>query len=114
MAARGVLRTIAGGRVGFWCPGCRMMHQVRVEGAGAWGFNGDYDRPTLTPSVLVTGTVRLTDEEAERVMRREPFEPRPLRCHSFVADGRIQFLSDCTHELAGQTVALEPPSLESE
>jgi hypothetical protein len=27
-------------------------------------------------------------------------------CHSFVTDGRIQFLSDCTHELAGQTVDL--------
>jgi hypothetical protein len=25
-------------------------------------------------------------------------------CHSFVTDGRIQFLNDCTHPLAGQTV----------
>jgi hypothetical protein len=28
------------------------------------------------------------------------------RCHSFVTDGRIQFLSDSTHALAGQTVDL--------
>ena len=27
-------------------------------------------------------------------------------CHSFVTDGRIQFLGDCTHKLAGQTVDL--------
>jgi hypothetical protein len=27
-------------------------------------------------------------------------------CHSFVTDGRIQFLGDCTHALAGQTVDL--------
>jgi len=27
-------------------------------------------------------------------------------CHSFVTDGRIQFLGDCTHNLAGQTVDL--------
>ena len=27
-------------------------------------------------------------------------------CHSFVIDGRIQFLSDCTHALANQTVDL--------
>ncbi|WP_241754456.1 hypothetical protein [Cupriavidus basilensis] len=27
-------------------------------------------------------------------------------CHSFVTDGRIQFLGDCTHALAGQTVPL--------
>jgi hypothetical protein len=25
-------------------------------------------------------------------------------CHSFVVDGRMQFLSDCTHVMAGQTV----------
>ena len=27
-------------------------------------------------------------------------------CHSFIRDGRIQFLGDCTHHLAGQTVDL--------
>ncbi len=27
-------------------------------------------------------------------------------CHSFVTDGQIQFLGDCTHKLAGQTVPL--------
>jgi hypothetical protein len=31
---------------------------------------------------------------------------QPVVCHSFVTDGRIQFLEDCTHELAGQTVDL--------
>jgi hypothetical protein len=25
-------------------------------------------------------------------------------CHSFVRDGQIQFLGDCTHALKGQTV----------
>lgn len=27
-------------------------------------------------------------------------------CHSFVREGRIQFLGDCTHRLAGHTVDL--------
>ena len=36
----------------------------------------------------------------------EPFEPKPLLCHSHVREGRIQFLSDCTHALVGQTVDL--------
>ena len=27
-------------------------------------------------------------------------------CHSFVTDGRIQYLDDCTHELRGQTIDL--------
>lgn len=57
-----------------------------------WGFSGDLDRPTFTPSVLTT-----SNHGPER---------RELRCHSFVAGGRIQFLSDCTHSLADQTVDL--------
>jgi hypothetical protein len=28
------------------------------------------------------------------------------RCHLFVRDGRIEFLSDCHHELAGKTVEI--------
>jgi hypothetical protein len=31
---------------------------------------------------------------------------RCLVCHSFVTEGRIEFLSDSTHELAGQTVPI--------
>lgn len=82
-----VLR-IGGDIATFWCPGCDEAHRIRVEGPHAWGYNGNPDAPTFTPSVLVTrpGT--------------------PLRCHSFVTDGHIKFLADCTHPLAGQTVPL--------
>lgn len=34
------------------------------------------------------------------------FRAPPAVCHSFIRDGQIQFLSDCTHALAGQTVPL--------
>jgi hypothetical protein len=30
------------------------------------------------------------------------------RCHLFIRDGALQFLSDCTHKLAGQTVDMVP------
>ncbi|MCP8600812.1 anaerobic dehydrogenase, partial [Acinetobacter baumannii] len=30
------------------------------------------------------------------------------RCHLFLTDGKIQFLSDCHHELAGLTVDMVP------
>lgn len=30
----------------------------------------------------------------------------PSRCHSFVRAGMIEFLSDCTHALRGQTVSI--------
>jgi hypothetical protein len=102
------LRGLQGGRVGFMCPGCGMMHQITVEGQGRphWEWNSDADAPTFSPSVMVEGVRRTTDDEVRRIMSGEEIEPIPLRCHSFVRDGRIQFLGDCTHALAGQTVDL--------
>lgn len=86
-----ILRSYGSDGAMFWCPGCEDIHAVRINGTGAWGYNGNPDKPTFTPSVLVTyGHVDTR------------------RCHSFVTDGRIQFLSDCTHALAGQTVDLPP------
>jgi hypothetical protein len=83
----------------FDCPGCGEYHSVPVSGPKAWGFNGSDERPTFTPSILVRGT------RCDWVDGK-PVNPRPAVCHSFVRDGRIEFLSDCTHSLAGQTVAL--------
>lgn len=91
----------------FNCPGCGCLHCLKVEGEGRWTWNGDLVRPTVSPSILVRGTVPITDEEYARIMAMETIEPKPLVCHSFVRDGRIVFLSDCTHALAGKTVELE-------
>lgn len=73
----------------FWCPGCDTAHGVIVAGPGAWGWNGDVHRPTFTPSVLVRfGQGRDGVEKT---------------CHSFVADGSIDFLGDSTnHQLRGK------------
>ncbi len=88
----------------FCCPGCRkyfsniehglpMMerHSVIVRGPGAWGYNGDPEKPTFSPSVLLR--TQYWDEANERWI--------PYVCHSFVENGRINFLEDCTHELRG-------------
>lgn len=103
------LRSIEGGRVAFWCPGCEMMHEVRVEGDGRpkWGYNGNPNAPTFTPSILVrTGHfVEPTGRHCDKA--GDPEWPCDcMQCHSFVTDGRIQFLADCTHALAGKTVDL--------
>lgn len=116
---RGILRTAEGGKLLFWCPGCCEAHQVQVGGGPGprWGFNGDYDRPTFTPSINVTGvSLNMTDDELDRVFaefkmpedRERLLADRRYRtvCHSFVREGQIQFLGDCTHALAGQTVPL--------
>ena len=73
----------------FYCPGCNDSHMIN----DTWGFNGDVDKPTFTPSVFVHGHKR----------HEQPDSPD---CHSFVTDGQIQFLGDSTHALAGQTVPL--------
>lgn len=78
-----------GNRFLFYCPGCKDTHQLQIEGEPKWKFNGDMEKPTFSPS-YVTGTHNFTKD----------------RCHSFIEDGMIRFLSDCDHELAGQTVEI--------
>lgn len=83
----------------FRCPACKTPHALSIA-PGGWGFNGDGDRPTFTPSVLVThAAVPGAGPGFEEYLTTRA-------CHSFVTDGRIQFLADCTHALAGQTVDL--------
>jgi hypothetical protein len=67
----------------FHCPGCQYGHPVEVP---RWIWNGSYDHPTFQPSLLCNG-----------------HDPKS-RCHSYIKDGKIQFLSDCYHPLADQTV----------
>jgi Family of unknown function (DUF6527) len=100
---RGKLRTLEGNRLAFWCPGCQQPHQVAV---GRWLFNENYDAPSFSPSVLVTGKRPLTDEQYRRVLAGETFHLEDMTCHSFVRVGRLEFLADCTHSLGGQTVDL--------
>jgi hypothetical protein len=113
-ALSAILREAEGGILMFWCPGCNGAHQVRI-GEGGWGYNGDPARPTFTPSILVRSGHHVPGHKnqcwckfnEELVSRGE--EPSGFSCricHSFVTNGRIQFLSDCTHALAGQTVDL--------
>lgn len=96
------------GRVIFYCPGCECSHGPIVDKSKSpcWDWNGSLDAPTFSPSILVRGTVPVTDEEVERIMRGEKVDPKPQVCHSFVRNGMIEFLSDCTHALAGKTVEI--------
>ena len=75
----------------FQCPGCNQEHKIN----DGWQFNQDFENPTISPSVLVQG-----------YMRNEDNPHFPFKCHSFIKSGAIQFLNDCTHNLAGQTVDL--------
>jgi hypothetical protein len=120
-ALSNILRTDDAGRIMFWCPGCAEAHVIRVgDGTGpGWGYNGNPDAPTFTPSILVRG-VRIDggDEEFDRILdtyklpedRDRMLADKRINtvCHSFVVNGQIQFLGDCTHALAGKSVDLPP------
>ncbi len=78
----------------FFCPGCGYYHSFQTElgsnpNRPIWTFNGDMEKPTFSPSL---GIFMMMPEK---------------RCHTFVRDGQIQYLSDCFHELRGQTIDMQ-------
>lgn len=109
------LESLGNCRLAFKCPGCGDTHVVAVGvGEGArWGWNGSMERPTFSPSILVRTGHFVPAHQSGRCWctynPENPDKPAPFKCgicHSFVTDGRIQFLGDCTHALAGKTVPL--------
>src|SRR3954469_14907107 len=106
----------AGCDYAFFCPGCKCGHGVwttkRNSLNAIWTFNGNMEKPTFSPSLLITWTSGDPPVTAENIdeWRRKPWPQTDKKnvCHSFVRDGQIQFLSDCTHEYAGKTIPMEP------
>jgi hypothetical protein len=92
----------------FFCPACKRPHSIRL-GEHGWHWNQSVDAPTFTPSVAVTCKQLTQDEHGNWLggrVRDAEGHAIDTYCHSFVTDGNIQFLSDSTHSLAGQTVPL--------
>lgn len=69
-----------------------VMIQVAAENGPVWHWNGDIYDPTFSPSIL----------------SRFPYdmERKVKRNHVFVRAGKIQYLPDCSHDLAGKTIEL--------
>jgi len=95
----------------IFCPGCKCGHGFRtancIEPDGLndddkdlfknkWTWNGDFENPTINPSLNVLHKIGTNNGKAV-------YE---TRCHSFVKDGKIQFLGDCKHGMANQTIDL--------
>jgi uncharacterized protein YlaI len=71
-----------------WCQGCKEVHLIpNFDGKPRWTFNGNFENPTLTPSVKQMNPLRI--------------------CHYFITSGQIIFCGDCHHQLANKTVPLE-------
>jgi hypothetical protein len=77
-------------QVWIFCPGCKTHHAFTIKHPTfvPWTWNGSLENPTFNPSMLVNK------------------DYPDSRCHSFVRDGKIQFLSDCFHDLKNKTVEL--------
>lgn len=97
------------GQVTFWCPGCNAGHTIQYGTDQDWTWNRSTSAPTFTPSVLAFPHGKFIDETLEGdALMDESNKTTTPRCHSFVTDGRIQYLADSEHELANQTVPLGP------
>lgn len=86
-----VVKEMPNSRARVWCPGCETSHVIDL---GLWEWDGGVERPSFHPSLLIYRTVGP--------------ENTPERCHSFIRDGKWQYLSDSTHALAGLTVPMVP------
>lgn len=122
------LRSVGGGGLAFWCQGCREAHTIWVgEGPGPrWAWNGDVEKPVVSPSLLVTGRRLTAKGHAQWVAWHAAGCPDPapdldaadVRCHTFVGcqgalPGEIVFLGDCTHDMVGKVLPLAelPPHM---
>jgi len=76
-------------RYWFWCPGCDQLHNFVVKSlrdSDEWKFNKDLEHPTFKPSLGVV------DHDG----------PQRFKCHLFLENGKLRFLNDSQHKLAGQ------------
>lgn len=80
-----------------WCPACGELHGFSCEqpqrNGAKWTWDGNVNWPTFLPSMNIKIGI--------------PARPE-WRCHYFLRAGILEFLGDCTHELAGQKRGLIP------
>lgn len=95
-----------GSRDGFiqhWCPGCNTRHEIAIGHANTvgavWSITWTGEKATVHPSVKVSTNIPRNQHEINNPVTY-------TQCHYFIKDGMLQFLGDCIHPLAGQTVEI--------
>lgn len=108
-AAQSKVRRTSDGRLLWWCVACGRAHG---GDSSRWVFNGDEEHPTFSPSFLVRSGHYIPDHTGDcwcvwnSAHPNEPSGFACIRCHTFVRNGQIQYLGDCSHEYAGKTVEM--------
>jgi hypothetical protein len=77
----------------FWCPACKCAHFFQTTGYPDWKLTGSMLNPTITPSIRVQGYSEVLQKN--------------YVCHSVITGGIIEYMGDCTHELAGKEIQME-------
>ena len=98
-------------QISFRCPGCKDEHVVP---GNRWRITGTTPQDvTCEPSLLVTSGHFCEGRKEDNGCWCDYAKNHPefdsftcYRCHSYIRSGQIQFLGDCSHALAGQTVPL--------
>lgn len=97
-----------------WCPGCQEMHPL----PDSWAFDGNLESPTFTPSFKQEGVQRvfINGKWTGAWKRDAEGKTIPFICHYILTGGVLNFCSDSTHSLAGQSLPLPdlPPELTDE
>lgn len=88
MAVMRIMNLDVGRRALIWCPACEEAHALTIDREGSWGWDGNLEQPTFSPSLLVLGGRQGPDH----------------RCHSFIENGNWRYLEDSTHAFARQIV----------
>lgn len=81
-------------------PGPAGLIALPVTPPTGWTWNKSVDAPTIQPSILTTGTHYQGGDPTDKANWPD------IRCHTYITGGKVQFLSDCSHELRGQTLDL--------
>lgn len=96
----------------YWCDGCDCHHSIRwgVGDGPRWTWNSEVNKPTFSPSVLYKREMwvpPVTPSNLEEWKKNPwPQEKQMFICHTFITDGMVQYLDDCSHHLKGQTVPI--------
>lgn len=83
----------------FNCPACNDIHAFKYYSdpfkytntdKDPWKFNYNFDRPIIRPSISVdAGNSNIN-----------------YKCHSYVEEGFIKYLDDCSHAMKGLSIEL--------
>lgn len=90
-----------------YCPACGEAHHYQTNNGGdggpQWSFNGDVDKPTFAPSMLIRWGNKVP---GQKDWKDEDGKPEGGVCHYFLRAGMLEFCADSTHGLAGKSVPL--------